>query len=234
VGSSKAVGGGKSARKSFNALAAGVNRASLAERVVARHYKKYIIFVPYPRVGQQLWRIWSAFACNAITNAIAIYSALAARSFLMNHQVLSEFLTIYLRLNPRPTDQQFHSLAFAINVDHEELESVAYAMLGDEVGETQNALAGNSAPSENKTSEQQKVLDGDYDPSITSPDNLALNDGAPNRESNSRGVQDATLNDGVAPDDEGLGINSDKSALISDGLPPISLNAALRLAELGG
>jgi hypothetical protein len=153
----------------------------------------------------------------------------------MNHQVLSEFLTIYLRLNPRPTDQQFHSLAFSVNVDHEELESVAYAMLGDEVGgETQNALAGNSAPSEGKTSEQQKVLDGDYDPSITSPDNLALNDGAPNRESNSRGVQDATLNDGVAPDDEGLGINSDKSALISDGLPPVSLNAAARLAALGG
>lgn len=153
----------------------------------------------------------------------------------MNHQALSQFLTIFLRLNPRPTDQQFHSLAFAINIDHETLESVAYAMLGDEVGgETQNALAGNSAPSEGKMSEQQKVLDGDYDPSITSPDNLALNDGAPNRESNSRGVQDATLDDGVAPDDEGLGINSDKSALISDGLPPISLNAAARLATLGG
>jgi hypothetical protein len=150
----------------------------------------------------------------------------------MNHQVLSEFLTTFLRLNPRPTDQQFHSLAFSINVDHEELESVAYAMLGDEVGdgEVQNALAGNAAPSEGKLSEQQKVLDGEYDPSITSPDNLALNDGAPDRESNSRGVQDATLNDGVAPDDEGIGINSDKSALISDGLPPVSLNAAARLA----
>jgi hypothetical protein len=153
----------------------------------------------------------------------------------MNHQVLSQFLTIFLRLNPRPTDQQFHSLAFSINVDHETLESIAYAMLGDEVGgETQNALAGNAAPSEGKTSEQQKVLDGDYDPSITSPDNLALNDGAPDRESNSRGVQDATLNDGVAPDDEGLGINSDKSAMISDGLPPVTLNAAARLAALGG
>lgn len=153
----------------------------------------------------------------------------------MNHQVLTEFLTIFLRLNPRPTDQQFHSLAFSINIDHEELESVAYAMLGDEVGgETQNALAGNSAPSEGKTSEQQKVLDGDYDPSITSPDNLALNDGAPGGESNSRGVQDATLNDGVAPDDEGLGINSDKSAMISDGLPPVSLNAAARLADFEG
>jgi hypothetical protein len=152
----------------------------------------------------------------------------------MNEQKLAQLIQIYLTVNPRPTDQQFHSLAFASNVDHETLESIAYAMLSDEVEETQNALAGNSAPSEGKTSEQQKVLDGDYDPSITSPDNLALNDGAPNRESNSRGVQDATLNDGVAPDDEGLGINSDKSALISDGLPPVSLNAAVRLAEIGG
>lgn len=152
----------------------------------------------------------------------------------MNEQKLAQLIQIYLTVNPRPTDQQFHSLAFAINIDHETLESIAYAMLGDEVGETQNALAGNSAPSEDRTSEQQKVLDGDYDPSITSPDNLALNDGAPNRESNSRGVQDATLNDGVAPDDEGLGINSDKSALISDGLPPVSLNAALRLSSIEG
>ncbi len=148
----------------------------------------------------------------------------------MNHQVLSEFLTTFLRINPRPTDQQFHSLAFAVNVDHEELESVAYAMLGSEVSETHNALAGNAAPSEGAMSEQQKVLDGDYDPNITSPDNLMLNDSAPGRESDSRGVQDATLDDGVAPDDEGLGINSDKSSLISDGIPPVSLNAAARLS----
>lgn len=147
----------------------------------------------------------------------------------MNHQVLAEFLTLYLRLNSRPTDQQFHSLAFSVNVDKEELESVAYAMLGDELEETQNAFAGNAAPSEKGESEQQKVLEDKYDPSITSPDNLALNDGAPDRESNSRGVQDATLNDGVGPDDEGLGINSDKNALISDGLPPVNLNAAARL-----
>lgn len=147
----------------------------------------------------------------------------------MNHQVLAEFLTLYLRLNPRPTDQQFHSLAFSVNVDKEELESVAYAMLGDEIEETQNAFAGNALPSESGRSEQQKVLDGDYDPNITSPDNLALNDGAPDRESNSRGVQDATLNDGVGPDDEGLGINGDKDSLISDGLPPINLNASVRL-----
>jgi hypothetical protein len=153
----------------------------------------------------------------------------------MNEQKLAQLIQIYLTVNPRPTDQQFHSLAFASNIDHETLESIAYAMLSDEVeGEAQNALAGNKAPSEGKTSEQQKVLDGDYDPSITSPDNLALNDGAPGGESNSRGVQDATLNDGVAADDEGLGINSDKNALISDGLPPISLNAASRLADFEG
>lgn len=150
----------------------------------------------------------------------------------MNHQVLAEFLTIYLRLNPRPTDQQFHSLAFSVNVDKEELESVAYAMLGDEVGETQSAFAGNALPSEKGMSEQQKVLDGDYDPNITSPDNLLLNDGAPNRDSTSRGVQDATLNDGVGPDDEGIGINSDKDSLISDGLPPVKLNAFARLLEV--
>lgn len=147
----------------------------------------------------------------------------------MNHKVLADLLTLYLRVNPRPTDQQFHSLAFSINVDREELEALVYAMLGDEVQEAQPAVAGNGLPSESGRSEQQKVLDGDYDPNITSPDNLALNDGAPDRSGDSRGIQDSTLNDGVGPDDTGIGINSDRDTMIADGLPPLKLGAIARL-----
>jgi hypothetical protein len=151
----------------------------------------------------------------------------------MNHKLLAEFLTGFLRINPEPTDEQFHALAYAVNVDKEELESIAYAMLADEVEPVhakRKATAGNPAPSERRLSEQQKVLDGDYDPNITSPDNLLLNDGAPEGTSNIQETQDALYDDGVGADDTGVGINSDKDQMISDGLPPVNLKAAVRLA----
>jgi hypothetical protein len=73
------------------------------------------------------------------------------------------------------------------------------------------------------------VLDGDYDPNITSPDDLLLNDGAPEGTSNIEEMQDTTFTDGTPPDDIGLGVSSDKDAMISDGAPPVQLKAHLRL-----
>lgn len=150
----------------------------------------------------------------------------------MDRKHLEQFLFGYFRLNPKPTDEQFHSLAYSINIDHEALEAIVYEIVGDQVAPTQptQATAGNPSPSETRLSEQQKVLDGDYDPNVTSPDNLLLNDGAPEGTSNIQESQDALYDDGVGADDTGVGINSDKNQMISDGLPPVNLKAAARLA----
>lgn len=145
----------------------------------------------------------------------------------MNRKLLEQFLVGFLRLNPNPTDAQFHALASAINVDKEELESISYAMLAEETQSKQEA--GNAEPEETKLSEQQQVLDGDYDPNVTSPNDLLLNDGAPEGTSNIQEMQDTLYDDGVGADDSGIGINSDKDQMISDGAPPINLKAAARL-----
>jgi len=42
---------------------------------------------------------------------------------------LYDFLVAYLRINTSPTDEQFHSLAVAINKDPEYLESVVYKIM---------------------------------------------------------------------------------------------------------
>jgi hypothetical protein len=153
----------------------------------------------------------------------------------MDRKLLAQFLIGFFRLNPKPTDAQFHALASAINVDKEELEAVSYEMLADEmktkpVQSKTKQTAGNSEPSENKLSEQQQVLDGDYDPMVTSPDDLLLNDGAPEGTSNIQEMQDTLYDDGVGADDSGVGINSDKDQMISDGAPPVNLKASVRLA----
>lgn len=40
-----------------------------------------------------------------------------------------KLLSLFLEINPAPTDAQVHNLADALNVDHEELEAVVYRML---------------------------------------------------------------------------------------------------------
>lgn len=148
----------------------------------------------------------------------------------MNRKLLAQFLIGFFRLNPKPTDAQFHALASAINIDKEELEALSYEMLAQETNsEPAMQQAGNAAPSEKKLSQQQQVLDGDYDPTVTSPDDLLLNDGAPEGTSNIQQMQDTLYDDGVGADDSGVGINSDKDQMISDGAPPVNLKAAVRL-----
>lgn len=44
-----------------------------------------------------------------------------------------KLITLFLEINPEPTDAQVHSLADAINVDHQELEAVVYRMLSNEL-----------------------------------------------------------------------------------------------------
>lgn len=49
----------------------------------------------------------------------------------MDTQALQELISLFLKINPEPSDQQFHALAEAVGIDKETLESVAYEMLGD-------------------------------------------------------------------------------------------------------
>jgi hypothetical protein len=142
----------------------------------------------------------------------------------MDKQQLQELIAAFLKVNPTPTDDQVHALAGAVNLDHETFEAVMYEMLAesDEVNAT------------SEHTDAEKVLDGEYDPNTTTTDDLVLNDGAPEGTSSQQQVQDSTLDDGVAPDDVGLDVNSDQSALLDDGevirsLAAVKVNAAARL-----
>ena len=44
---------------------------------------------------------------------------------------LQELIALFLKINPQPSDQQFHALAEAVGIDKEELESIAYSMLSE-------------------------------------------------------------------------------------------------------
>jgi hypothetical protein len=152
----------------------------------------------------------------------------------MDNVELQQLIAAFLKVNPNPTDQQFHALAMAANIDHETLEAISYSMLAEDQGsepEQQQVSAGNPAPSEDQLSEQQQVLDGDYDPNTTSPNDLLLNDGGTDSSSLQLN-QDSTYDDGVGPDDVGVDINGDKDAMISDGGPAVQLKAATRLSGL--
>lgn len=146
-----------------------------------------------------------------------------------NEQQLQQLITLFLEINPNPSDQQFHMLAGSIGVDHEALEAVSYAMLAKDGPQQQSVISGNEAPDEEDLSESQQVLDGDYDPNVTTPDDLLLNDGAPEGTSNIQESQDALYDDGAPADDIGLGVSSDKDAMVSDGAPPVQLQAHSRL-----
>ena len=142
----------------------------------------------------------------------------------MDKEQLKQLIVAFLAINPQPSDDQVHMLATAIGMDHEPFEAVMYEMLA-ESNEVNAEL-----------SEEQKVLDGDYDPNTTSTDDLVLNDGAPEGTSSQEQVQDSTLNDGVAADDVGIDVSGDQSALLDDGavtrnLASVKVHAAARLAK---
>lgn len=57
-------------------------------------------------------------------------------SLKLDPEALGTLIEAFLAINPHPSDQQFHALAEAIGVDKEQLEAVAYEMLGDELEAT--------------------------------------------------------------------------------------------------
>jgi hypothetical protein len=149
----------------------------------------------------------------------------------MNEELLRELITLFLSINPDPSDAQFHALAGACGVDHSTLESISYQMLSE--AENGGEVYANDAPGEDELSDAQDVLDGDYDPNTTKTDDLMLNDGLPAGEDSTALLQDTALNDGVSTGDTGAGI-ADQSLLYSDGLAPMKLGASARLRSILG
>jgi len=152
-----------------------------------------------------------------------------------NEEQLQELIALFLKINPSPSDAQFHALASAIGIDHESLEAQAYAMLA----ESEEVLADaevdadgiGGGQGDEGLSDAQRVLDGDYDPNVTQTDDLLLNDGAPASDVSTQRLQDTTLNDGVSVGDTGSGIAS-QEMLYSDGLSPLKLGASARLQSV--
>jgi hypothetical protein len=149
----------------------------------------------------------------------------------MDEELLRELIALFLKINPEPSDAQFHALAGSIGIDHQELESISYQMLSE--AEQGGEVYANDAPGEDELSDAQDVLDGEYDPNTTKTDDLMLNDGLPAGEDSTALLQDTTLNDGVSSGDTGAGI-ADQSLLYSDGLAPMKLGASARLRSLLG
>lgn len=160
-------------------------------------------------------------------------------------QVLQKLIEVYLTINTNPADEQFHDLARSIGMDPPTLESVAYEMLSKEDATT-DALAlstvvalthlcasftGDQSDWNNQTAatEAEDVLDGDYSPDTTTPDDLMLNDGEPAGDSENMDNQSALYDDGVGPNDFGVDVDSDQSAVFDDGVPSLKLEAAARL-----
>jgi len=153
----------------------------------------------------------------------------------MNEELLRELIALFLKVNPDPSDDQFHALAGAIGIDHEALEAVSYKMLGEaeggEVYADAEVESEGSGVGEEGTSDAQDVLDGEYDPNTTKTDDLMLNDGLPAGEDSTALLQDTALNDGVSTGDTGAGL-ADQSLLYSDGLAPMKLGASARLRAI--
>lgn len=147
----------------------------------------------------------------------------------MDQQALEELISLFLKLNPSPSDQQFHALAEACGVDKETLESIAYKMLGEAEDMLEEPISASIIRRVNANArlkvvaDQQEVLD---DPTID-PDDLdlqdvAMNDGDPTDDD--LGLQEESFDDGYTEDDVGVGLtNNVADVLTDDGVPDASL-----------
>lgn len=112
-------------------------------------------------------------------------------------------IRVFLKLNPNPTDKQYHALAYAVNIDQETLEACAYEMLSDELNDdTIHVLADVDV---NDLTMVQKVLTDnvpeDFPPYYDSSATDGTRDPSPNYE-----LQDITFADGgLEPYDQSSG-----------------------------
>lgn len=83
-------------------------------------------------------------------------------------QALQELISLFLKINPQPSDQQFHALAEAAGVDKEELEAISYGMLSEaeevlssDIGEEDEDLDSNEKAELLQDAEDQQLDDED-------------------------------------------------------------------------
>lgn len=119
-------------------------------------------------------------------------------------QSLRKLIAAFLEVNPKPADAQLRSLARSVGV---------------------TLLAGVLTAG----TESEDVLDGDYSPDTTTPNDLMLNDGEPAGNTDAQDNQSALYDDGVGPNDFGVDVDNDQSALINDGTSGLKIDAAVRL-----
>lgn len=108
---------------------------------------------------------------------------------------MRKLITMFLRLNPKPSDTQVHALAFALGVDKETLEARIYKMLGesDEIKDPEQLEA-----------DSQDFLENEVPSDATPMNEMALNDGLPSIEDT--GFQEETHDDGLDEFDTGVGM----------------------------
>lgn len=117
---------------------------------------------------------------------------------------IRQLIVLFLELNPKPADAQVHSLAAALGMDKETLESIIYQMLGEVVDESDLLI------DEPVHADVTEVLDGEYNEDSTPDDDLIVNDGEMEN-TDIKEEQDLLRDDGeTAP--------SDNTILNDDGL----------------
>lgn len=160
---------------------------------------------------------------------------------------IRELIAIFLQLNPDPADNQVHSLAAALAVDKESLESVFYEMLGRAIGgeepveavapilsfkieASSRMKAGIAEVSEDggqgdaELSLDQKVREGDYNENEIPVDDLMINDGPLAMEDADTGFQEELKDDGFVGDDADLGNGATtQDVLRDDGTPDLEV-----------
>ncbi len=127
---------------------------------------------------------------------------------------LRELICAFLKVNPEPSDAQFHSLAEAAGVDKEELESIAYEMLAEA-----DELIDPEVDATEVLSDANLALEGEIGPNNMPLTDLALNDGDPTADD--QGMQEETDDDGADVHDLGVGLSvgDTPDVLQDDGVP---------------
>jgi hypothetical protein len=175
---------------------------------------------------------------------------------MADNQKVRELLVLFMQINPEPADEQVHALAHALGEDKETLESVIYEMFasteevqeadaasthseedldnsdqpGDLLIDSDEVDADAMAPGDVGLSEDQQVLDGDFEPEDVSPDALLNVDGAPAGSGAQQEIKDALVIAGLGDEGTtGMGADGAKLALEDDGAAPMRINATARL-----
>lgn len=103
---------------------------------------------------------------------------------------LNKFISDFLSLNPRPTQEQCRQLMFSLGMSDFECPDFVDSVLRASAKRRKVCAL----------TESERVLINDYDPASTETDNLLINDGDNLTEEHALGDQDALSSDGIVDD----------------------------------